>query len=111
MLRPENLPPDVTAAIGYDHRGHCYQFDHKQLGELGRIVLIEVGGQEMQMQAELYQGPDKPESPTAKKRKAVFEQVVATVNADMISQSYEIIGRRRRKAPLHHPIIPDRNGG
>jgi hypothetical protein len=35
----------------------------------------------MLMQAELYQGQDKPESPTAKKRKAVFEQVVATVNA------------------------------
>jgi hypothetical protein len=66
---------------GYDHRGHCYLFEHKQLGELGRIVLIPVGEQEMLMQAELYQGQDKPESPRAKKRKAVFEQVVATVNA------------------------------
>jgi hypothetical protein len=110
-LRPENLPPGVTAAIGYDHRGHCYQFDHKQLGELGRIVLIEVGGQEMQMQAELYQGQDKPESAKSKKRKAVFEQVVATVNAGMNRPPYEIIGWRRRKAPLCHPIIPDRNGG
>jgi hypothetical protein len=80
-LRPEDLPPDVTAAIGYDHRGHCYQFEHKQLGELGRIVLIQLCEQEMLMQAELYQGQDKPESPTAKERKAVFEQVVATVNA------------------------------
>jgi len=81
QLRPADLPPDVTAAIGYDHRGHCYQFDHKQLGDLGRIVLIQVREQEMLLQAELYQGQDKPESPTAKKRKAVFEQVVATVNA------------------------------
>jgi len=80
-LRPAELPPDVTAASGYDHRGHCYLFEHKQLGELGRIVLIQVREQEMLMQAELYQGQDKPESPTAKKRKAVFEQVVATVNA------------------------------
>jgi hypothetical protein len=80
-LRPADLPPEVTAASGYDHRGHCYLFEHKQLGELGRIVLIPVGEQEMLMQAELYQGQDKPESPTAKKRKAVFEQVVATVNA------------------------------
>jgi len=80
-LQPAELPPDVTAGSGYDHRGHCYLFEHKQLGELGRIVLIPVREQEMLMQAELYQGQDKPESPTAKKRKAVFEQVVATVNA------------------------------
>ncbi len=80
-LRPQDLPPDVTAASGYDHRGHCYLFSHKQLGELGRIVLIQVREQEMLMQAELYQGQDKPESPVAKKRKALFEQVVATVNA------------------------------
>ena len=80
-LRSEDLPPDVTAASGYDHRGHCYLFEHKQLGELGRIVLIQVREQKMLMQAELYQGQDKPESATAKKRKAVFEQVVATVNA------------------------------
>jgi hypothetical protein len=51
------------------------------LGELGRIVLIQIREQEMLMQAELYQGQDKPESATANKRKAVFEQVVATVNA------------------------------
>jgi hypothetical protein len=81
QLRPQDLPPDVTAESGYDHRGHCYLFSHKQLGELGRIVLIQVREQEMLMQAELYQGHDKPESPVAKKRKAVFEQVVATVNA------------------------------
>jgi hypothetical protein len=80
-LRPQDLPPDVAAASGYDHRGHCYVFSHKQLGELGRIVLIQIREQEMLMQAELYQEQDKPESPVAKKRKALFEQVVATVNA------------------------------
>jgi hypothetical protein len=80
-LRLAELPPDVTAASGYDHRGLCYQFEHKQLGELGRIVLIQLREQKMLMQAELYQEQDKPESPTAKTRKAVFEQVVATVNA------------------------------
>ncbi len=44
-------------------------------------MLIQIREQEMLMQAELYQGQDKPESATANKRKAVFEQVVATVNA------------------------------
>jgi hypothetical protein len=80
-LRPEDLPPGVTASTGYDHRGHCYVFEHKTLGMLGRIVLSQVREQEMLMQPELYQGQAKPESTTAKKRKALFEKVVATVNA------------------------------
>jgi hypothetical protein len=80
-LRPEDLPPDVTASSGYDHRGHCYSFEHKKLGELGRIVLIQVREQKMLMQAELYQGQEKQESTTAKKKKEIFEKVVATVNA------------------------------
>lgn len=43
QLRPEDLPPDVTASRGYDHRGQCYNFEHKALGELGRIVMIKRG--------------------------------------------------------------------
>jgi hypothetical protein len=75
------LPPDVTTSSGHDHRGHCYIFEHKKLGELGRIVLIQIREQEMLMQAELCKGQEKQESITAKKRKAIFEKVVATVNA------------------------------
>jgi hypothetical protein len=80
-LRPEDLPPDVTASSGYDHRGHCYVFEHKKLGALGRIVLIKTREQEMLMQAELYQGQEKQESTIAKTRKELFEKVVATVNS------------------------------
>ena len=80
-LRPEDLPPEVTASSGYDHRGHCYIFEHKKLGELGRIVLIQVRAQEMLMQAELCKGKGETESTTAKQKKALFEKVVATVNA------------------------------
>ena len=79
QLRPEDLPPGVIASSGYDHRGHCYVFEHKKWGELGRIVMIKVREQEMLMQAELYTGGEKPESATAKKE--IFEKVVATVNA------------------------------
>lgn len=81
QLRPEDLPPDVTASSGYDHRGLCYVFEHKKFGELGRIVLIQVREQEMLMQAELYIGQENQESTIAKKKKAIFEKVVATVNA------------------------------
>jgi hypothetical protein len=80
QLRPEDLPPDVIASSGYDHRGHCYVFEHKKFGELGRIVLIKVLEQEMLMQAELYKGQEKHESTIAKKKKEIFEKVVATVN-------------------------------
>jgi hypothetical protein len=81
QLRPDDLPPDVTASSGYDHRGHCYVFEHKKLGELGRIVFIKVREQEMLMQAEIHKGQEKQESTITKKKKEVFEKVVATVNA------------------------------
>ena len=81
QLRPEDLPPDVTTSSGYDHRGHCYVFEHKKFGELGRIVLIKLNEQEMLMQAELYQGQEKQESTIAKKKKDIFEKVVITINA------------------------------
>ena len=81
-LRPEDLPPGVTASSGYDHRGHCYVFAHKKLGELGKVVLIKTArDQETLMPAELHTGPGKPESATAKKKKEIFEKVVATVSA------------------------------
>ena len=81
-LRPEDLPPGVTASSGYDHRGHCYVFAHKKLGELGKVVLIKTArDQEILMQAELHTGRGKPESATARKKKEIFGKVVATVGA------------------------------
>ena len=80
QLRPEDLPPGVTASNGYDHRGHCYIFEHKKFGELGKIVLIKVREQEMLMQAELYKGQEKQESTIAKKKRKIFETVITTVS-------------------------------
>jgi hypothetical protein len=81
QLRPDDLPRDVTASRGYDHRGLCYVFEHKKYGELGRIVMIKAGEQKMLMQADLYLGQEKQESIIAKKKKEIFEKVVTTVNA------------------------------
>jgi hypothetical protein len=81
QLRPEDLPPDVTASSGYDHRGLCYVFKHKKFGELGRIVFSQVRKQEMLLQAEIYNGPEKPEAAAAKRKREIFEKVVATVSA------------------------------
>ena len=79
-LRPDDLPPDVTASSGYDHRGHCYIFEHKKFGELGRIVLIKIREQEMLMQGELYKGQEKQESTITKKKRKIFEGVITTIN-------------------------------
>jgi len=81
QLHPDDLPSDVTASRGYDHRGHCYVFEHKRFGELGRIVLIKVREQEMLIQADLYKGQVKQESTIEKNKKEIFEKVVTTVNA------------------------------
>ncbi len=80
QLRPEDLPPGVRAAGGYDHRGHCLIFEHNTLGELGKIVLINMHDGHMLLQAELYKGQGNVESHLVKQKKQVFEQVVATVN-------------------------------
>lgn len=79
-LRPEDLPPGVRAARGYDQRGHCLTFEHETLGYLGRIVLEKISDGKMLVQAELSRGPEAPDAPAAKERQRLFEQVVATVN-------------------------------
>jgi len=81
QLRPEDLPPDVIVSTGYDHRGICYVFEHKKLGELGRIVLIKVSEHQMLMQSDLYTGQEKLDSANAKKKKAIFERVITTISA------------------------------
>jgi hypothetical protein len=45
--------------------------------------LSQIREQETLMQSEIYQGQDSPGSTTAKKRKALFEKVVATVQAGL----------------------------
>lgn len=55
-LSPEDLPDGVVAKRGYDHRGHCVTFEHNKLGELGKIVLVPLGHNQISMEAELTKG-------------------------------------------------------
>jgi hypothetical protein len=80
QLRPEDLPSGVTASRGYDHRGHCLIFEHNILGELGKIVLINIREGKMLLQAEIYKGPDDMPALLVQKKQHVFEQIVTTVN-------------------------------
>jgi hypothetical protein len=69
QLRPEDLPSGVIAARGYDHRGHCLIFERNTLGELGKIVLINIREGQMVIQAELYRGQENLEAPLVQKKK------------------------------------------
>ena len=79
-LTPKDLPPDVNASRGYDHRGHCYVYEHKTLGELGRILVIKTPDDKTLLQAELYTGQESMQSTLFKKRKALFGKIVTTVH-------------------------------
>jgi hypothetical protein len=79
-LRPEDLPPGIRAAAGYDHRGHCVTFAHDTLGELGRIIVIGLPDGEMLIQSEFCLGQDAPDSPAAKRRQRLFEEVAAIIH-------------------------------
>jgi len=77
-LSAEDLPTGVTASRGYDHRGHCYVFAHETLGELGRIVVIDLPAGKTILQAELFTGQAELEAALVQKK--IFEQIVTTVN-------------------------------
>jgi hypothetical protein len=79
-LRPEDLPPGVSASRGYDHRGHCLIFEHTTLGEVGKIVVSTMRDGQTLLHAELYHGPAEAESPLVQQKKHVFAQIVATVH-------------------------------
>lgn len=73
-LKPDDLPQGVFARKGYDHRGHCYAFEHETLGDLGKIILIDMEGS-TQIEAELYNGY----SGVLPEKQRVLEEIVATV--------------------------------
>lgn len=80
QLRPEDLPPGVTAAADYDHRGHCVTFTHDTLGELGRIVVSDLPDKETLIQSEFCLGQDALNSPRVKEKQRLFGEVVAIVH-------------------------------
>lgn len=79
QLTPQDLPAGVKMTRGYDQRGHCYVFEHKTLGELGRILVIKTPDDKTLLQAELYTGQEPMDSPFMEKRKKIFGELVVTV--------------------------------
>jgi hypothetical protein len=79
-LRAEDLPTGVKVSRGYDHRGHCYVFEHEPLGELGRIVAINIQDGKTVLQAELFTGQAALAAALVQKKKKIFAQIVTIVN-------------------------------
>lgn len=75
-LTPSDLPQGVKAKSSYDQRGRCYSFSHDDLGELGKITVIPVGHNQIQLASELYLSPRK----TIDVRKLIFEEVVKMIS-------------------------------
>lgn len=78
-LSSADLPDGVVAKRGYDHRGHCVAFEHKKLGELGKIVLIPLGQNQILMEAELTKG----NLGTFDIRQEILQEIFSTVASGM----------------------------
>ena len=75
QLRPEDLPLGVSARKGYDHRGHCYAFEHVKLGDLGKIVLIDVGAG-VRIEADLQKGNS---GGLLDRKEKIFKKVISII--------------------------------
>lgn len=78
-LSPDQLPDKVMAKRSYDHRGHCISFEHKSMGELGKIILTDIDGKSHLLQAEVAKG----ELETFEKRQKIFKETVAIIEAGL----------------------------
>ena len=73
-LNPDDLPTGVLARKGYDHRGHCIAFEHKTLGDLGKLILTDIGEGEILLDAELSK--DNPDA-LGKKQKVLESRLIS----------------------------------
>lgn len=82
-MRPEDLPNGVTAKHGYDHRGRCLAFEHSTLGEIGQIILIDVGHGQIRIEAEL----SKSDSKYLNKKKALLKEIISIISIGLNGSS------------------------
>ena len=61
-------------------RGACLAFEHETLGELGKIVLIKLSEENVLIQADIHIGRGPADTPTSRRKRRLFEQIVKRVN-------------------------------
>jgi len=56
QMHPSDLPAGVQARGGVHPAGRCVIFDHVTLGELGRVIVVAMGPDEIRLDAEVFAG-------------------------------------------------------
>ncbi len=72
QMHPSDLPAGVHARGGVHPAGRCVIFDHVTLGELGRVIVVATGPDEIRLDAEVCAGNPA----TRKRRGQLLLQVV-----------------------------------
>lgn len=81
QLKREDLPPDIEIFRGYDHRGHCYQFSHNTLGNLGKLVLIKTENkQQTMLVSELNIEKGTLGDSNIEEKKELFEKIIMIIH-------------------------------
>jgi len=72
QMQPSDLPAGVQARGGAHPAGRCVIFDHVTLGELGRVIVVTTGPDEIRLDAEVCAG----DSATRERRGQLLRQVM-----------------------------------
>lgn len=86
------LPPEITVSKKRRSNEWVYTFRHRELGELGRMRLQEVGGGQTHISCEVVGDPADPMTAT---RQALLEPVTRALTRELEQQ----MGRPGRAAP------------
>lgn len=78
QFSPSDLPKGVSAKEGYDHRGRCVAFEHKTLGDIGKIVLVPIGSGQVRWEAELSKDGQ------FEKKKKILEDIISIIRSRML---------------------------
>jgi hypothetical protein len=78
-LNIDDFPSGVEMTRDYDHRGHAFKFKHKTFGDLGRIVLVSVGGIKTCLQPELNIDNQNLSEHDIKQKNEMFQSVIDVV--------------------------------
>lgn len=90
------LPPDVTCEHKQFPHGPGYEFRHARLGQLGRLVLMDVGGQ-CHISSEVS---GVPEDPMTRRRQEILEPIT-------LELTRMLTGRFGSAGPLRRHDLPN----
>lgn len=75
QMNPEDLPRGVTTRRGFSEYGPCYEFEHNVLGHLGRIILIPISENQMELRSEM-----KEQDKCNVLKEGFFKEIVGTIS-------------------------------